>query len=514
MKSSHIVPTITFDLPKEQASIIKVFGVGGGGSNAVNHMFKQGIRGVNFAICNTDAQAMELSPIPNKIQLGPSLTKGLGAGSYPEVGRKSAEESIEEVRTLLEKNTKMVFVTAGMGGGTGTGAAPVIAKLAKEMEILTVGIVTTPFYFEGKRKLNQAKVGIEELRQNVDSIIIISNDKIREIYGNLTRSDAFAKADNILAIAARSISEIITVAGQVNVDFADVQHVMKNSGVAIMGSATAEGQDRALKAIQSALSSPLINDNNIIGAQKILFNITSGTGNNEAKLDEIDEISEYIRSACGQDTDIIFGTCDDEALGEKITVTVIATGFEEKELIPDQSKKTNKLILPFDEKKKAQQNMEEEQASTLFEKPLTIDLDPNLRTTELPKEMKEPVVKPQMQEQPSFIPPVEKTTPPPVANEPFVITVKNENQNQPPARNEQQAQQEKRIGLLSQHSYRSPQRLSDLENEPAYKRRNIQLGNTPPHSSESALSRYTLSNEADEGTTMKKNNSFLHDNVD
>jgi len=411
----------------------------------------------------------------------------------------------------------MVFVTAGMGGGTGTGAAPVIAKLAKEMGILTVGIVTTPFYFEGKRKLNQAKVGIEELRQNVDSIIIISNDKIREIYGNLTRSDAFAKADNILAIAARSISEIITVAGQVNVDFADVQHVMKNSGVAIMGSATAEGEDRALKAIQSALSSPLINDNNIIGAQKILLNITSGSGKNQVTIDEIDEISDYIRSACGSDTDMIFGTCDDEILGEKISVTVIATGFEEKELVPDLSKKSNKLVLPFDGMKKPQPKIEDDAATTLFDKPVTIDLDVNARTVETPKETNEPVANQPQPKEPAFIPPVEKTTPPPVTNDSFVITMKqekNEPQPQQPVRSEQQAMQERRAGLLSQQSYRTPQRLSDLENEPAYKRRNIQLGNTPPHSSESALSRYTLSNDVDEGTTMKKNNSFLHDNVD
>lgn len=507
---------ITFDLPKEQASIIKVVGVGGGGSNAVNHMYQQGIRGVNFVICNTDAQAMELSPIPNKIQLGPSLTKGLGAGSYPEVGKKSAEESVEEVRALLEKNTKMVFVTAGMGGGTGTGGAPVIAKLAKEMGILTVGIVTTPFYFEGKRKINQAKIGIEELRQNVDSIIIISNDKIREIYGNLTRSDAFAKADNILAIAARSISEIITVAGQVNVDFADVQHVMKNSGVAIMGSAQAEGEDRARKAIESALSSPLINDNNIVGAQKILLNITSGTGKNEITVDEIDEISDYIRAACGSDTDMIFGTCDDESLGEKISVTVIATGFEEKDMIPEQMKKINKVVLPLDEKKKPQPKIEDDATATLFDKPVVIDLDINARKTETPLEMKEPVASQPAPQEPSFVPPVERTTPPPPpANDAFVITMKQEKnepqQPQQPARSEMQPQ---RATMITPHNYRTPQRLSDLENEPAYKRRNIQLAHTPPHSSESAMSRLVLTDDKEDGTMIKKNNSFLHDNVD
>ncbi|MBS1613251.1 MAG: cell division protein FtsZ, partial [Bacteroidetes bacterium] len=269
-------PLFQFDLPKEQSSIIKVFGVGGGGSNAVNHMNDQGIIGVNFVVCNTDAQALDMSRIPNKIQLGPASTQGLGAGARPEVGEKAAEESIEAIKELLNKNTKMVFVTAGMGGGTGTGAAPVVARIAREMGVLCVGIVTTPFWFEGKNRYNSAMEGIEKLRENVDTLLIINNDKIREMYGNLKRSEAFGHANNILTTAAKAISEIITVPGEINVDFADVQTVMKNGGSAIMGCATAEGDDRAIRAAQGALNSPLLNDSEIRGAKKVLVNITTG----------------------------------------------------------------------------------------------------------------------------------------------------------------------------------------------------------------------------------------------
>ncbi|MCB0539865.1 MAG: cell division protein FtsZ, partial [Bacteroidetes bacterium] len=265
-----------FDLPKEQSSIIKVIGVGGGGSNAVNYMYELGIRGVNYVVCNTDQQALDLSPVPNKIQLGPEMTRGLGAGSRPEIGAQATVESTEEIKELLSKNTRMVFITAGMGGGTGTGGAPVVAQIARDMGILTVAIVTTPFSFEGRRKLTQADEGIEKLKENVDSIIIISNDKIREIYGNLTKSEAFSRADDILSIAAKSISEIITVPGEINVDFADVQFVMSNSGVAIMGEAQAEGENRAMRAVHAAINSPLLNSSNITGSKNILINISSG----------------------------------------------------------------------------------------------------------------------------------------------------------------------------------------------------------------------------------------------
>ena len=317
-------PLFHFDLPREQSSIIKVFGVGGGGSNAVNHMFDQGIVGVNFVVLNTDAQALEMSRVPNKIQLGPALTQGLGAGARPEIGERSAEESTDVIKDLLSKNTKMVFVTAGMGGGTGTGAAPVVARIAREMGILTVGIVTTPFWFEGKGRYNSATEGIEKLREHVDTLLIINNDKIREMFGNLKRSEAFNHANNILTTAAKAISEIITVPGEINVDFADVQTVMKNGGSAIMGCATAEGEDRAIRAAQGALNSPLLNDNNIRGAKKVLVNIT--TGNTQVTMDEIGEIMEYVQEESGS-TDIILGACDDPSFGDKLSVTIIATGF-------------------------------------------------------------------------------------------------------------------------------------------------------------------------------------------
>ncbi len=318
--------SIQFDLNKEQVSIIKVIGVGGGGSNAVNHMYRQGIIGVDFMVCNTDQQALDLSPVNTKLVLGHSLTEGRGAGMDPAIVKKAAMESYEVIKELLSRGTKMVFITAGMGKGTGTGGAPVIAKAARELGILTVGLVTTPFMAEGPKRLKQAKEGIEELRNFVDSILIISNDKLRMIHGNLALSSAFNQADSILTNAAKSIAEIITVAGYVNVDFNDVNTVMRNSGVAIMGTAVAEGENRAILAVEEALNSPLLNDNDIKGAKNILLNITSGKI--EVTLDEISEIQDYIQSKAGSDTNIIWGNCYNEALGDKLSVTVIATGFE------------------------------------------------------------------------------------------------------------------------------------------------------------------------------------------
>ncbi len=315
-----------FDLPQERSSIIKVFGIGGGGCNAVNHMFRQGIKDVNFVICNTDAQALESSPVPNRVQLGPELTKGRGAGNHPEMGQAATLESMEEIRDLLEANTEMVFITAGMGGGTGTGGAPVVARIARDMGVLTVGIVTLPFSFEGKKRVAQAQKGIEELKEHVDSIIVIVNDKIREVYGNLGFSEAFARADDILTTAARGIAEIITITGYVNVDFEDVKTVLRDSGVAIMGTGVASGEHRAIEAVESALSSPLLNDTDIRGARHVLLNITSGA--REVLMDEISEITEYVQEAAGMEADIIWGNCHDEDLGEELSVTVIATGFE------------------------------------------------------------------------------------------------------------------------------------------------------------------------------------------
>lgn len=317
---------IQFDLPKNQSNVIKVIGVGGGGSNAINHMFKQGIKGVDFVISNTDAQALENSPIPIKIQLGVNLTEGLGAGANPEIGEKAAIESLDDMKNLLDKNTKMVFITAGMGGGTGTGAAPVIAKLAREMEILTVGIVTIPFQFEGKTRNEQAQIGVEKLRANVDSLIVINNNKLREVYGNLGFKAGFSKADEVLATASRGIAEVITHHYTQNIDLRDAKTVLSNSGTAIMGSANASGSNRSRLAIEKALDSPLLNDNKITGAKNVLLLIVSGK--DEITIDEIGEINDHIQNQAGHSANIIMGVGEDEDLDDAISVTVIATGFD------------------------------------------------------------------------------------------------------------------------------------------------------------------------------------------
>jgi cell division protein FtsZ len=559
---------LEFDLPKEQSSIIKVIGIGGGGSNAVNFMHAQGIRGVNFIIGNTDAQALEMSAIPNKIQLGPASTEGLGAGSNPDVGRIATEESLEEIRTMLEKNTKMVFVTAGMGGGTGTGGAPVVADLAKSMGILTVGICTMPFAFEGRRKMKQAEAGMEELRNSVDSLIVISNDKIREIYGNLTRSEAFACADNILTIAAKSISEIITVAGQINVDFADVEYVMKNSGVAIMGSATAEGENRAAEAIQAALSSPLLNDNDIRGAQKILLNISSGS--RQVLIDEITEIHEFVQEAAGNDTDVIFGTCDDESLGEKISVTIIATGFEKKKNFVDNfaaSAAPRKVVHTLDAPV-ATLNRPAEPVAVAPVAPAveTYKAAEPVVKHELTPEVKlnaDPEVEPTPLDEPEFSLNLEEENAPekafeleesnesaftfdlfdkgndePVAElteteevkeeETFTVFLREEpKQEEYVFHTKEEAKAEEvrtadDLSLIANERMRklknlsmklnNPNGMAEMETEPAFKRRNIQL-HTTPVSSESNYSKFTFTND-EEGTGIRKNNSFLHDNVD
>ncbi|MBA2250836.1 MAG: cell division protein FtsZ [Chitinophagaceae bacterium] len=321
---------IHFDLPKEKSSIIKVIGVGGGGSNAVNYMFSQNIDGVNFIICNTDAQAIAQSQVPNKVQLGPHLTQGLGAGANPQIGKEATEESLEEIKRILEVNTKMAFITAGMGGGTGTGGAPIIAKICKDLGILTVGIVTTPFAYEGKKRIAQAEEGISKLKDYVDTLLVISNDKMRHQFGNLTMKAAFTKADNVLATAAKCITDVINSTGQINVDFADVCTVMRSGGVAILGSAAADGDNRAQKAIEQALNSPLLNDNDIRGAKWILININSAEGENEFTMDEVETIQTYLISQAGEDTDVILGLGYDNTLGGKIGITLIATGFEHK----------------------------------------------------------------------------------------------------------------------------------------------------------------------------------------
>lgn len=352
---------IQFDLPKEQSSILKVIGIGGGGSNAVNYMFNQNIDGVNFIICNTDAQAITTSRVPNKIQLGPHLTQGLGAGANPDIGREATEESLEEIKKILEVNTKMAFITAGMGGGTGTGGAPIIAKVCKDLGILTVGIVTTPFAYEGKKRIAQAEEGINRLKDHVDTLLVISNDKLRHQFGNLTMKAAFSKADNVLATAAKCITDVINSTGQINVDFADVCTVMRSGGVAILGSAECEGENRAQNAIEQALNSPLLNDNDIRGAKWILININSSEGESEFTMDEVEIIQNYLLSQAGEDSDVILGLGYDNSLENKIGITLIATGFEHKEPFekkteqPAEVKKEEEkvvMVLQQEEKKK------------------------------------------------------------------------------------------------------------------------------------------------------------------
>ncbi len=340
---------MNFDLPHNKSSIIKVIGVGGGGNNAVNHMFNQGIKDVDFVVCNTDSQALYNSPVPVKVQIGENLTEGRGAGNKPEIGRQAAMENIDDVLDALGSNTRMVFITAGMGGGTGTGAAPVIARATKEAGILTVAIVTIPFRFEGQMRIHQAIEGINELREHVDSLLVINNEKLREIYGDLKLSQAFSRADDVLAKAAKGIAEIITVHGYINVDFADVETVMNNSGVAIMGSGSAAGKDRAIKAIQEAVSSPLLNNNDITGARNVLLNISSGE--EEVSMDEVGEITDYVTASIDRNAQIIWGTCIEPSLGDAVQITIIATGFEANSIPELYVRKKQTDIVILEEKK-------------------------------------------------------------------------------------------------------------------------------------------------------------------
>lgn len=555
-----------FEMLKDKSSIIKVIGVGGGGGNAVNHMYNQGIVGVDFIICNTDAQALELSPIPNKIQLGASLTEGRGAGSMPEVGKNSAIESIDDVKELLGSTTKMIFITAGMGGGTGTGASPIIAQAAKELGILTVGIVTTPFNFEGKRRKQQAEEGLEAFKKHVDTLLVISNDKLREMYGNLTLSNAFAEADNILTTAAKGIAEIITVPGYINVDFEDVKTVMQNSGVAIMGSASAEGEGRAFKAVQNALASPLLNDNDIEGARYILLNITSGE--KEVLMDEVSEITDYIQNQAGLTADIIWGNCYDESLGDNISVTLIATGFQTKEerfskAVPNAEKKVipmsienktsvenaipnlnitieNDELVPaiskLDDLIPAQEDVVEEkkveEESTAVKKAPAMVLKKHIveeseQSTFIKEDVKKEAASTKQVNLFDFIPaPTPKMeTPAEPEPEPFRLLDKENVEfkiiNKTPVENEeaeeldeQMRKNKERINRLKELSMRlrTPNGVNDLENEPAYLRKKQAMDNTP-HSSESQVSRYTL-NDDNGQPQIRPNNPFLHDNVD
>ncbi|RYY90308.1 MAG: cell division protein FtsZ [Chitinophagaceae bacterium] len=363
---------IHFDLPKEKSSIIKVIGIGGGGSNAVNHMYSQNIEGVNFIIANTDAQSIAQSPVPNKVQLGPHLTQGLGAGANPEIGRQATEESLEELKATLEVNTKMAFVTAGMGGGTGTGGAPIIAKVCKDLGILTVGIVTTPFAYEGKKRQLQAEEGIKNLKNYVDTLLVISNDKLRHQFGNLKMREAFAKADNVLATAAKCITDVINSTGQINVDFADVCTVMKNGGVAILGNAACEGDNRAQRAIEEALNSPLLNDNEIRGAKWILININSSEGEHEFTMDEVDIIQNFLLSQAGEHTDVILGLGYDNNLGAKLGITLIATGFEHKDPFMQSAPKAAAAAAPAPREEKIVLTLGEQPRPKVEEAPVPV----------------------------------------------------------------------------------------------------------------------------------------------
>jgi cell division protein FtsZ len=529
-----------FELNKERPSIIKVVGIGGGGSNAVNHMFRQGIKGVDFVVCNTDAQALDMSPVPKKIQLGKNLTEGLGAGSNPEAGRNAAMETVDEIRNMLSDNTKMVFITAGMGGGTGTGAAPVIAGIAKELGILTVGIVTVPFNFEGPRRRQQATSGIEQLKKNVDTLLIICNDKLREIHGNLSYTQAFAHADNILNVAAKSIAEIITITYNINVDFADVVTVMKESGVAIMGCAAADGENRATQAIEHALESPLLNDNNIEGARYILLNITSAE--KEVTLDEVGEITGYIQEQSGYTAEIIMGIGKDDTLGDKLCVTVIATGFKTQEEInhpakPAAEKKVHQLIEePKDEFKpetsekisltdpmRHHQQTDEDESEDIKaspvpepyiiirneEKPVTVELDPVSSGMPVePMQDKEPE-ETKMETEPEIFSVTETPIEIKETTKTVSIPYVPQEEEDPVSAARRRIMEIRRVNF----KINTPQGLTDLEKEPAYKRRNVKLENVPP-STESNVSRYTLSEDSEKKPELKANNTFIHDRVD
>jgi cell division protein FtsZ len=556
-----------FDLPKHEtpqaASIIKVIGVGGGGSNAVNHMYLQGIAGVDFIVCNTDCQALELSPVPHKIQLGPNLTEGRGAGMIPDVGMNAAMENIQEIRELLSKDTKMVFVTAGMGGGTGTGAAPVIAQVAKDLGILTVGIVTVPFNFEGRKRRQQAEEGLERMRQNVDTLLIINNERLREFGKNMSLSEAFSHADDVLTVAAKGIAEVISVTGAINVDFNDVNTVMRNSGHAIMGSAIATGENRAVVAVKNALTSPLLYDNDINGARYVLLNITYG--DNEVMMDEITDITDYIQEAAGSTADVIWGHGHDASLGDQLSLTIIATGFTSSPMTGFE-KSPERTVVVLEEEKK------QEITAPLTSPFETIAAAPIETSTTEPfmKQVEAPLVNPfQVQDQPiDAVAASAKTTfnlydeqeaeassiqasmswevfdvqPEPVQPEPVqsmefaapiqatsdqehlvkhvleddsVQRVEMEMPKRILSPEEQQRKVQERVSRIQEFTSKlqKPDGLLEFENEPAFVRRNIHLQQQAPSTQEN-ISRFGVSSDANGQPTLRNGNNFLHDNVD
>jgi len=554
-----------FDLPSSN-SIIKVIGVGGGGSNAVNHMYNMGIIGVDFIVCNTDRQALDISPVPLKIQLGPSLTEGRGAGALPEVGMQAANENIEEIRELLGNNTKLVFVTAGLGGGTGTGAAPVIAQVAKDLGILTVGIVTVPFTFEGKKRRQQAEDGLEKMRENVDTLLVINNERLHQLSKNCTISQAFGMADDILTVAAKGIAELISVTGYINVDFNDVNTVMRKSGHAIMGSAQAEGEDRALIAIQAALTSPLLNDNNIDGARYVLLNITFG--DKELTMDEISVITDFIQNEAGANAEVIWGYGNDTSLGDKINITLIATGFSMASTPVhglEKPAEINKIELEDDLKTEINTPLGNPMASVTKVssypsieniQPLNtelsspnpansqysapdsrVELEKELNITEEKVEMKplnetQPiddskniefnweVIEKNGQEAPIDI--ISTNEPVRTVETPEVILFNLEDDIEPivtkpkstltPEEQQQIAQERyNRIRTMTT-KLKNADGITEFENEPAFVRRNLQINDSNP-STEKPFSRFGLSDDTNGNTTLR-GNSFLHDNVD
>jgi cell division protein FtsZ len=505
-----------FELPQDDHSMIKVIGVGGGGSNAVNHMFRLGIKGVDFIICNTDKQALEKSPVPHKIQLGEASTKGLGAGSIPEVGRDAALESIDQIKSYFDANTQMVFITAGLGGGTGTGAAPVIASIARELGILTVGIVTIPFAFEGKKRRAQAEAGLEEMKKYVDTLLVIGNDKLREIYGNLRMSEAFAHADNVLTGAAKSIAEIISLHMHINVDFNDVKTVMKESGVAIMGSAIASGEKRAVTAVEQALNSPLLNDNDISGARHVLLNIMSGS--DDIDMDEFGEITDYIQEAAGGTAELITGYGTDPSLGDNVSVTIIATGFKSKQGTGYEPPVVReRKIVNLDEKPVEVQEVKQTNIIDQIEnnEPFVYT-----RVEQGPSESETgPGVLPDNENETETNLPTEfvfNTIPEETSQkEEIVRPVQSQSDQDTVSREEQIRLAQERIRKLKDITLKmkSPEGLAALEKQTAFERNNIVLENKMP-SQESSVSRYTLSEGDDKKIEIRPNNSFLHDNVD
>jgi len=553
-----------FNLPKNQSSVIKVIGVGGGGGNAINYMFENGIEGVDFVVCNTDSQALEASPVPTKIQLGTELTEGLGAGSNPEMGKKAAEESIDKVKELLDANTKMLFITAGMGGGTGTGAAPIIAEVAKETDILTVGVVTIPFSTEGGNRHEYAMQGLKELRKHVDTLLVINNDKLIEIHGDLTFTQAFAKANEVLNTATKGIAEVISQHLLVNIDLNDARRVLEDSGTAVMGQATASGENRAIEAVKGALDSPLLNDNNIKGAKQVLLKIVTGAGEEEIRMMELADIKKKIQEAAGCEVNIIEGIGIDPNLNGEVCVTVIATGFNVKVITDpvtitlDGEKNIDDVLNQEEQEEVSMPKKEDEVQHTIFDNSEQIKAEDNLEKEEeieqeVEKEIEEEIEQEveeeiniqeleqvELSEETEINNEIELDLEPQkvVVNldeevalpEELIPTLKqeevlvkediqeaaiNESEDLPLTQDVLTNKSRERDDRLKNISMklRTPSRLTSLEDEPAYKRDNVELEETP-HSSESEVSKYTLSEGEDNKTEIKPNNSFLHDNVD